>query len=110
MNTVGKRLSALLEFEGMTQRELAARMGIVKSSVHAWCSDRNAPPIHRGITISRNFCVPLDWLYGTIENAEHMTVKDAKNLYEAMNKTTEAFKQRRIRELHRELKELTKES
>ncbi len=107
MDTVGERLRALMEYEKLKQVAMARIIGVVSWTMNAWMENKSLISSHHGRIIAEKFQVPLDWLYGTIDNVEYMTVKDAKNLYEAMNKTTEGFKKRRIRELHRELKELT---
>ena len=107
MNTVGERVRALREHEGLSINRMAWLCGMTDTGIGLIERGRNIP---NGQTVSRictAFEVPADWLLGTFEGVEHLSVMDAKHIYDAYSKVVDHAKKRRARELGRELARLT---
>lgn len=64
MNTIGGRIAALRKEKGMTQEELAARIGVSAQSVSKWENGVNLPDIMLLPIIADIFSVTIDELYG----------------------------------------------
>ena len=60
--TFGDRLAAAREAAGMTQKELAKRLGVKASSLRAWEEDLNEPRANRLSMLSGLLNVSLPWL------------------------------------------------
>lgn len=70
MNTIGGRIAALRKEKGMTQDELAARIGVSAQSVSKWENGVNLPDIMILPIISDIFSVTIDELYGKIRKSK----------------------------------------
>ena len=60
--TIGKFITALLKASGMTQRDLAERLGVSDKSVSRWERDETMPETEKVIRISDHFHVTTDCL------------------------------------------------
>lgn len=81
LTTIGERLKALIASEGLTQRQFSDMIGATQSSVSNWASDRRDMSASVAVKISRTFQVSLDWLLGSVDGLENVTVESAKHLY-----------------------------
>jgi transcriptional regulator with XRE-family HTH domain len=65
---VGGRIRAAREARpGLTQRELAIRMGVDSGSVSRWERGRNMPDTQRMLELAGILGVELGWFYGQSE-------------------------------------------
>ena len=101
MNTVGERVRALREHEGLTIHKMAQKCGLTDKGMGNIERDQNVPNGRTASAICTAFEVPADWLLGTFEGAEHLSVMDAKHIYSAYCKVVDHAKKRRARELAR---------
>lgn len=62
--TTGERIKLSREQKGISQAELARKLGISRSSVNAWESGLSAPTAAYLIELSRLFHVSTDYLLG----------------------------------------------
>ena len=60
LESIGERIKYLRERNGMTQAELAKKLGITRSAVNAWEMSISAPSVRSIIEISRVFNVSSD--------------------------------------------------
>ena len=107
MKTVGERVRALREHEGLTIAKMAWLCGMTDAGMGLVERDQNVPNGRTASAICTAFEVPADWLLGTFEGVEHLSVMDAKHIYSAYSKVVEHAKKRRARELGSELARLT---
>lgn len=107
MRTVGERLRALREHEGLSINKMAWLCGMTDTGIGLIERGRNAPNGRTTSAICTTFGVSADWLLGTFEGVEHLSVMDAKHIYDAYSKVVEHAKKRRELELRRELARLT---
>ncbi len=64
MNTLGSRLTALRKEKGLTQEQLAEKLGVTNQSVSKWENDINAPDISILITLADLYDTTVDSLLG----------------------------------------------
>ena len=107
MKTVGERLRALREHEGLTIKQMAWLCGMTDTGMGLIERGQNVPNGRTTTAICMAFEVPADWLLGTFEGVELLSVMDAKHIYSAYCKVVDHAKQRRVRQLGRELARLT---
>ena len=67
MQKIGHRISALRRSRGMTQTELAERLGISFQAVSSWERGNAMPDIAKLPELARMFGVTIDWLLGSPE-------------------------------------------
>lgn len=66
---LAEKLKRLREQCGMTQAELARRMGLTRSSVNAWEMGLSVPSTAMIVELSRIFRVSSDYLLGLPQNS-----------------------------------------
>lgn len=66
---VAARIKLLREQRGMTQTELAKRLGITRSSVNAWEMGISVPSTQYIVELARLFKVSTDYLLGVASSA-----------------------------------------
>lgn len=90
----GKRIKILRTRDGLTQQQLAQRLGITKSCVSAYENDLRLPPYDTLISIARIFNTTTDYLLGL----EHYQEIDFSGLTDeeisALNRLIKIMKQR----------------
>ncbi len=64
MNTLGSRLTALHKEKGLTQEQLAEKLGVTNQSVSKWENDINAPDISILIMLADLYDTTVDSLLG----------------------------------------------
>ena len=64
MNTLGSRLTALRKEKGLTQEQLAEKLGFTNQSVSKWENDINAPDISILIMLADLYDTTVDSLLG----------------------------------------------
>ncbi len=64
MNTLGSRLTALRKEKGLTQEQLAEKLGVTNQSVSKWENDINAPDISILIMLADLYDTTVDSLLG----------------------------------------------
>lgn len=64
MNTLGSRLTALRKEKGLTQEQLAEKLGVTNQSVSKWENDINAPDISILIMLAGLYDTTVDSLLG----------------------------------------------
>ena len=69
MDTTGGRLSRAREAAGLTVKQLAWRLGVKVSTIHAWESDRSQPGAHRLSMLSGLLGVSLSWILHGVGSA-----------------------------------------
>lgn len=74
-NSIYERIHDLRERSGMTQTELAMRMGVTRSGVNAWEMGISKPNIDNLVALSRIFHTTTDYLLG-IDNEESVVISD----------------------------------
>jgi len=62
LDTMGGRLSRARDAAGLTVSELARRLGVKTSTIHAWESDRSLPRANRLAMLAGLLNVSLSWL------------------------------------------------
>lgn len=60
---IGRNLCRFLERSGMTQRELAKRLGVSCAAVSSWCSGQKAPRVDKVDTMAKLFSVERSDFY-----------------------------------------------
>ena len=63
-NSLYERIHDLRERSGMTQTDLALRMGVTRSGVNAWEMGISKPTLDNLVTLSRIFHTTTDYLLG----------------------------------------------
>ena len=61
---IASRIQEYLNREGISQRELARRVGIANSTISKWTSKENEPTASMLVTLAMKLGVTLDWLTG----------------------------------------------
>ena len=74
-NSLYERIHDLREQAGMTQTDLAMRMGVTRSGVNAWEMGISKPNLDNLIALSRIFHTTTDYLLG-IDNTETIVITD----------------------------------
>ena len=74
-NSLYERIHDLRERSGMTQTDLAMRMGVTRSGVNAWEMGISKPSLDNLITLSRIFHTTNDYLLG-IENEDVVIINN----------------------------------
>ncbi|MEZ5476606.1 MAG: helix-turn-helix domain-containing protein [Thiolinea sp.] len=65
---MGKRIRNARENKGLTQAELAAQLGVKRSSIERWENETSTPRVNKLSTMSGLLDVPLLWLLAGAEN------------------------------------------
>mgnify|MGYP002770363651 FL=1 len=74
-NSLYERIHDLRERSGMTQTDLAMRMGVTRSGGNAWKMGISKPSLDNLITLSRIFHTTTDYLLG-IENEDIIIINN----------------------------------
>lgn len=78
--TLGQKLKTLLKENGMTQEDLAERLGVSRQAVGKWANDKGIPEIGKLVQISNLFEVSTDYLLKEdYEDRNGSTEKDGSN-------------------------------
>ena len=64
---IGKRLEAIQKGRGMSQRELAAILGVTNYTISAYENDRSEPGDEIKVQLARIFDVSMDYLLGLVD-------------------------------------------
>lgn len=72
MNTA-QRLQQLRKEKGMSQEELAERLGVSRQAVSKWESGQSSPDVEKIVAASELFGVTTDWLLKGVRPAEEPT-------------------------------------
>ena len=82
----GEKIRALREQTGISQSELARRLGVTRSSVNAWESGLSAPTAIYLVELSKLFHVSTDYLLGLETNQSlklsHLSDNEIKLVYD----------------------------
>ena len=82
---VAAKIKLLRDQRGMTQTELAKRLGITRSSVNAWEMGISVPSTQYIVELAKFFNVSTDYLLGMEETAsvslQGLTEKDIQIVY-----------------------------
>lgn len=70
------RLRALRKEKGMTQTELAEKIGTTRSSIANWENGSRFPEVRYMQTMARIFAVPIDYLCGKSKHRYNINVPD----------------------------------
>jgi len=68
--TLGKRLKTIREDNGLTQEELAKKMGVSQRTVSSWECDRNIPDMNTYKHLSEIYDCSIAYITGTKESRE----------------------------------------
>lgn len=66
-NNFGKSIKELRLEEGITQRELAKRLGVCNQTISFWEKGQREPDLDSLVAIAKYFHVSIDFLLGTEE-------------------------------------------
>lgn len=75
LQTLGQRLKTIRTQAGMTQTELAEKLGSTQASINCYESDKQQPTLRVLVRLSNVFHLPIDYI-ATGENKEYYTVED----------------------------------
>lgn len=75
-NLFASRLRTLREEKGMTQTDLANRAGVSRTNISNWETGQRIPCIKVVETIAKEFCVPMDYLYGSSDERYNVKLPD----------------------------------
>jgi transcriptional regulator with XRE-family HTH domain len=99
---IANNIKKYRESNGLSQRELAKRLGVGYSSVSNWELGLNSPSIELLMKVCEVFDIKLATMYGITENAE----KDAQNWYLTYKAAPDDIKQMVDTLLRRQLQQL----
>ena len=89
---IGKRLEGLRKARGMSQRELAAILGVTNYTISAYENDRSEPADEIKIQLARLFDVSLDYLMGLVDQPLSLSREEHSLLFPpAMNQSQREF-------------------
>lgn len=80
---IADRIQSLRKIKGISQEELADKIGVTRQSVSKWESEQSTPDIEKIILLSDYFEVTTDYLLKGIENVESAKIK--KNIAPIFN-------------------------
>ena len=69
MKTFSEKLLELRRREGLSQEQLADRLGVTRQSVSKWESGAAAPELSKLVALSELFSVSVDYLVGLTDEA-----------------------------------------
>ena len=72
---IADRIQSLRKIKGISQEELADKIGVTRQSVSKWESEQSTPDIEKIILLSEYFEVTTDYLLKGIENVESTKAK-----------------------------------
>ncbi|MBP3337310.1 MAG: helix-turn-helix domain-containing protein [Clostridia bacterium] len=95
MDSFGQNLKSLRKRKGLTQLELAKKLGVQKTTVSNYETSVSSPPKNVLVEIARFFDVSLDELLGAREEKpaqnSSFVLKEGKNNLYSQNKTVKIF-------------------
>lgn len=68
-DTMGNRILRAREISGLTTGELSRQLGVKKSTVESWESDRSEPRAHLAMRVAGLLGVTPTWLFGGVGEA-----------------------------------------
>lgn len=77
--TIADRIQSLRKSKGMSQEELADKVGVSRQAVSKWESEQACPDLEKVVTMSEIFEVTTDYLLKGIEpvaSEDHKTMAD----------------------------------
>lgn len=80
---IADRIQSLRKIKGVSQEELADKIGVSRQAVSKWESEQSTPDIEKVILLSDYFDVTTDYLLKGIESVEN--VKTKKNIVPIFN-------------------------
>lgn len=80
-NIFTQRLKEAREKEGLSLKELQARVGISLSALNNYVAGRTVPPLDVAVKLAKELHVSLDWLSG-IEGSDTAPIIKVSNCYE----------------------------
>lgn len=80
---IADRIQSLRKIKGVSQEELADKIGVTRQAVSKWESEQSTPDIEKIILLSDYFDVTTDYLLKGIESVENQKVK--KNIAPIFN-------------------------
>ena len=80
---IADRIQSLRKIKGVSQEELADKIGVTRQAVSKWESEQSTPDIEKVILLSDYFDVTTDYLLKGIESVENSKVK--KNMTPIFN-------------------------
>ena len=63
-----ERLKTARNYAGITQREVASRLGITERAYQWWESGHNEPSLTNLVKLASFYSVSMDWLAGLTDN------------------------------------------
>lgn len=86
---IDQKIKMLRESRGITQSELASRLGITRSGVNAWEMGISTPSTHYIIILAKFFNVSTDYLLGISETStisvDGLSDREIASLVEIIN-------------------------
>lgn len=96
MKTFSEKLLELRRREGLSQEQLADRLGVTRQSVSKWEGGTAAPELGKLVALSELFCVSVDYLVKDyIEEPERPGSASSARLEERVEEISEYFRGRR---------------
>lgn len=80
---IADRIQSLRKIKGVSQEELADKIGVTRQAVSKWESEQSTPDIEKVILLSDYFDVTTDYLLKGIESVENQKIK--KNIAPIFN-------------------------
>lgn len=77
---IGKRLKEVRKIKGLTQADIAARVGVSLSTVKKWELDLNEPNSDKLIALALTLNVSTDYLFGRDTAPDLVLTKDKERL------------------------------
>ncbi|MDD6489845.1 MAG: helix-turn-helix domain-containing protein [Clostridia bacterium] len=96
--TLGEKLKEARKQVGLSQEELSEKLGVSRSAVAKWETDKGIPDIDNLKNISKLLNVSLDYLLDDGEKIDELVMREPYNLSEYGKGSKKAKKDRVIRE------------
>lgn len=92
---IGKKLKRLRQQVGLSQAELATRVGVSRRTLQDWEAGLKTPRTDNLIALSSVLEVPPGWFHDSdfsVENAVAEAVSDLESIYHSLGETLERLK------------------
>jgi len=88
MDTLGDRFKHLREREGFTQKDVADKLGLTKTSISSFEHNNHSMSLNKFVMLKEVFTQEFswDWLIGDAEGASKIEVEESTGMYDTSKK------------------------